>query len=139
MEFEISSDKTRLDVSKVHSAIKESYWGDYRTMELTETTIANSVCFGIYDMQGEQLGFARLISDHVVFAYIMDVIIFDDFKGKGLGKKLMQHILTRPEVKNVQTVALKTKDAHGLYEAFGFKKVGDSAMWMAMDKAKYDD
>nr|WP_299382068.1 GNAT family N-acetyltransferase [Allomuricauda sp.] len=138
MEYSISSDKNKLDFDAIHSAIKASYWGAYRSRELTRTTIENSVCFGIYSELHGQVGFARLITDKVVFAYIMDVIIFEPFQGQGLGKKLVRHILELPEVKQVQTVALKTRDAHGLYEAFGFQKVGNSEMWMAMDHAKYD-
>lgn len=138
MEFYISDDKGLLDFDRVHKEVKDSYWGGYRTKEMTLTTIENSWCFGIYSKNEGQVGFARLITDKLVFAYIMDVIIFDPFKGKGLGKMLMEHILENSEIKQVQTVALKTKDAHGLYEAFGFQKVGDSEMWMAKDKAKYD-
>ncbi|MDC6364621.1 MULTISPECIES: GNAT family N-acetyltransferase [Flavobacteriaceae] len=138
MDFDISTDKNRLDVAKIHQEIKNSYWGGYRTEEMTVKTIENSICFGIYSKEEEQLGFARVLTDKVVFAYIMDVIIFEPYKGKGLGKKFVQHILNLPEIKNVQTVALKTKDAHGLYKPFGFHKVGNSDMWMALDKAKYD-
>ncbi|WP_136468675.1 GNAT family N-acetyltransferase [Flagellimonas onchidii] len=138
MDFYISDDKSLLDIDRVHKEVKNSYWGDYRTKEMTLMTIENSWCFGMYSEKEGQIGFARLITDKLVFAYIMDVIIFDPFKGKGLGKRLMQHILEYPEIKQVQTVALKTKDAHGLYETFGFQKVGNSDMWMAKDKAKYN-
>lgn len=138
MAFYITSDKDKLDIAKIHKTIKESYWGDYRTLEMTKATIKNSECIGVYSDGGEQVGFARLITDKVVLAYIMDLIIFEPFQGQGLGKMLIRHILELPEIKNVHTVALKTKDAHGLYEPFGFKKVGNSTMWMAKDSAKYD-
>ncbi|TMU56408.1 GNAT family N-acetyltransferase [Flagellimonas algicola] len=138
MTYYISSDKQRLDIDKVHQAIKASYWGNYRSMEMTKTTIEQSMCFGVYSEMEGQLGFARVLTDHVVFAYIMDVIIFEPYQGKGLGKKLIQYILDQPEINKVHTVALKTKDAHKLYDTFGFQKVGDSDMWMAMDKAKYN-
>ncbi|MEX0312895.1 MAG: GNAT family N-acetyltransferase [Allomuricauda sp.] len=138
MTYYISSDKQQLDIDKVHQAIKASYWGSYRSMEMTKTTIEQSMCFGVYSEKEGQLGFARVLTDHVVFAYIMDVIIFEPYQGMGLGKKLIQHILDQPEINKVHTVALKTKDAHKLYDAFGFQKVGNSDMWMAMDKAKYN-
>lgn len=138
MTYYISSDKKQLDIAKVHQAIKASYWGNYRSMEMTQTTIEQSMCFGVYSEKEGQLGFARVLTDHVVFAYIMDVIIFEPYQGKGLGKKLIRYILDQPEITNVHTVALKTKDAHKLYDAFGFQKVGNSDMWMAMDKAKYN-
>ncbi|MCL6266015.1 GNAT family N-acetyltransferase [Flagellimonas myxillae] len=138
MGYKISSDKDKLDIQKIHDVIKASYWGRYRTFEMTKTSIENSICFGMYSDRGEQLGFARMITDKLVFAYIMDVIIFEPYQGQGLGKKLMQHILNVPDIQDVHTIALKTKDAHGLYESFGFNKVGDSEMWMAKDQAKYD-
>lgn len=138
MEFYISSDRQELDVLKIHQAVKDSYWGEYRNMEMTQLTIDNSMCFGVYTKEGEQVGIARVLTDKVVFAYIMDVLIFDGFRGKGLGKKLMEHIMEHPQIKQVQTIALKTKDAHSLYEPFGFEKVGDSELWMAKDNAVYD-
>ncbi len=138
MKIVVSTDKSRLDVERIHAEIKSSYWGDYRTMHLTKTTIENSMCFGAYDAAGAQLGFARVLTDKVVFAYLMDVIVFEPHKGKGIGKKLVESILNHPDIKDVQTVALKTKDAHGLYTPFGFDAVGDSNLWMALDKAKYN-
>ncbi|MEO9514026.1 MAG: GNAT family N-acetyltransferase [Flavobacteriaceae bacterium] len=135
-EFYISTEKNKLDIPQIHHQIKHSYWGDYRTMELTKNTIENSMCFGVYSKTGVQVGFARVLTDHVVLAYIMDVIIFDQNKGQGLGKMLINHILDHPILKNVQTIALKTKDAHGLYESYGFKSIGNSPMWMAKDIAK---
>jgi len=137
-DFYISEDKEKLDMVKIHQAIKTSYWGGYRTPELTATTIERSICFGLYSQDHDQVGFARVLTDGVVFAYIMDVFIFDPYKGKGLGKKLMEHLMKHSLVKNVLTIALKTKDAHGLYENFGFKSVGNSPLWMAIDNAKLD-
>ncbi len=138
MEFYISEDKAKLDIEKVHKEIKATYWGGYRSPEETKRTIDNSICFGLFNSDDEQIGFARLLTDSVVFAYIMDVVIFDPYKGRGLGKMLIKHIMDRPDVQTVKTVALKTKDAHTLYEAFGFERVGNSEMWLAIDRAKYD-
>ncbi len=138
MDYYISTDKDKLDIPKIHEQVKSTYWGGYRTLELTTTTIESCLCFGLYTKEDEQVGFARVLTDKVVFAYLMDVIIFEPYKGKGLGKKLVTHILDHSDIKNVFTVALKTKDAHGLYAPFGFSKVGESEMWMALDKAKYD-
>lgn len=136
--FYISTDKSKLDIIKIHQEVKDSYWGDYRTMEMTKSTLENSMCFGIYSEADGQIGFARVLTDQVVLAYIMDVLIFNPYRGKGLGKMLMDSILDHPIMKKVQTIALKTKDAHGLYESYGFSRIGDSAMWMAKDLAKYN-
>ncbi|NAY91000.1 GNAT family N-acetyltransferase [Muricauda sp. JGD-17] len=137
-EFYISSDKDQLDIPRIHQEIKSSYWGGYRTLEMTKQTIEACMCFGVYSKTDGQVGFARVLTDKVVFAYLMDVIIFPAHKGKGLGKMLIKHIMECPDIKNVHTIALKTKDAHSLYEPHGFIKVGDSKLWMALDRAKYD-
>lgn len=137
-EFYISTEKSKLNISRIHQEVKNSYWGDYRTLEMTKSTIENSICFGVYSKTNEQVGFARVLTDKVVLSYIMDVIIFDAYRGKGLGKMLIEYILNHPIIKNVQTIALKTKDAHGMYEPYGFNKIGDSSMWMAKDIAKYN-
>ncbi len=133
----ISTDKSLLDFEKVHFEIKNSYWGNYRSEEQTKKTIENSICFGVFKAN-QQIGFARVLTDEVVFAHIMDVIIFDGFKGQGLGKKLVEQILKDSRIKDVLTICLKTKDAHSFYEDFGFKTVGNSALWMTIDKAKLD-
>ena len=84
MDFDISTDKSKLNVPKIHQKIKGSYWGGYRTEEMTIATIENSMCFGMYSKTGEQMGFARVLTDKVVFAYLMDVMIFEPYKGKGV-------------------------------------------------------
>ena len=133
----ISTDKRKLDVDKIQQYIStESYWGKGRTLEDVQTTIDNSFCFGMYDEHNNQIGFARLVTDYILFAYIMDVIIFTEYQGNGYGKIMVDHIMNHELIKKVKTVALKTKDAHSLYERHGFKKVGDSAFWMSIDKIK---
>ena len=137
MEFQISTAKDKLDIQKVHEEVAATYWGKGRSMEETMMTIENSICFGMYNDKGEQMAYARILTDGLIFAYIMDVVVFDPNKGKGFGKKLMRHILDRKDVKKVNTVALKTTDAHHFYENLGFKRVGDSKMWMSIDRIKY--
>lgn len=133
----ISTDKSQFDFNKVHQEIKNSYWGNYRSEEQTKKTIENSICYGVF-IGGEQIGFARVLTDEVVLAHIMDVIIFDGYKGKGIGKILMEHILKDARVKDVLSITLKTKDAHTFYGRYGFKRVGNSELWMAIDRAKLD-
>ncbi|RIV30709.1 N-acetyltransferase [Flagellimonas lutimaris] len=138
MEFQISTDKDRLDIQKVHEEVAATYWGKGRSMEETMMTIEKSICFGMYNEKEEQMAYARMITDGLIFTYIMDVIVFDPYKGKGLGKRLVEHILNRQDVKMVNTVALKTMDAHSFYENLGFKRVGGSEMWMSIERVKYD-
>lgn len=137
MEYYISQDKEKLDLEKIHREIKATYWAGYRTMEQTISTVESCTCFGLYDRTDKQIGYARLLTDHVAFAQLMDVIIFDPHKGKGLGKFLVKHIMDQKEVREIKTIALRTKDAHGLYEPFGFERVGGSDTWMALNRIKY--
>lgn len=138
MEFYISEDKTRLDVKKIHHEVSSVYWGLGRTWEQTLMTIEKSICFGMFLNNGEQIANARMMTDGLTFTYIMDVIVFDPYKGKGLGTKMMEYILDRSDVKQVNTVALKTMDAHKFYESFGFKRIGDSEIWMSIERVKYN-
>jgi len=91
----------------------------------------------MYLRSGTQIGFARVLTDYVVFAYLMDLFVFDEYRGNGLGKELIGYIIGHPLLKNVKTMALKTKDAHALYERFGFQTIGDSELWMYKDNVVY--
>ena len=136
--YRISTDKQLLNIDFVHQIIQNSYWGKERTMEQTISTLENSFCFGMYTDSGQQFGFSRIVTDYVFFGYFMDIIIAKSHQGKGLGKVLIAFMLDHEIVKNLQTVALKTKDAHSLYEYYGFNKVGDSSLWMSIDRQKLD-
>lgn len=136
--FYISTDKRILNVDFVHENIQNSYWGKERSRAQTLKTIENSYCFGVYTNSNEQIGFARVVTDTVFFGYIMDVIITNKWQGRGLGKKLVDFILNDEMIKNLQTIALKTKDAHSLYEKYGFSKIGNSPLYMSIDKQILD-
>ncbi len=116
----ISTDKDKLDVPFIHNFLKETYWAKGRTIEDLQTTIENSFCFGVY-WNEEQIGFARLVTDYVVFAYLMDVFIVDEHRGKGYSNLLMKAIMNEPKLNQVKIWRLATSDAHFLYEKFGFK------------------
>lgn len=135
-DFLISTDKSLLDVDFIHEFIGNSYWGQERTRQQTMITIENSFCFGMYEESERQIGFGRIVTDYVFFGYFMDIIIAKSHQGKGLGKALIEFMLNHKTIKSLQTVALKTKDAHLLYEKYGFKKVGDSSLWMSIDRQK---
>lgn len=133
-DYFISTDKSLLDSNAIQQFIANSYWGNGRSLDEVKTTIENSYCFGIYTSDKEQIGFARVVTDYIYFGYIMDVIILDKFQGQGYGKILVEHMLNNNTIKNLKTIALKTKDAHLLYEKFGFNKIGDSPLWMSIDR-----
>ncbi len=129
-EFTISTDRSRLQIGAIHEFLSEkSYWAKKRTREQTETAIKNSLPFGVY--KGEnQIGFARVVTDYATFAYLGDVFILDEFRGKGLSKQLMRTILSHPDLQGFRRWILATADAHGLYEQFGFSALKVPERWM---------
>ena len=129
-KIEISLDKSRLDVEAVHHFLSnESYWARDRTIEQTRTAIDNSICYGVF-AEGRQIGFARVVTDRATFAYIGDVYILNEYRGRGLSKRLMQVIIDHPELQNLRRWVLATRDAHGLYEQFGFSGLKFPERWM---------
>lgn len=129
-KFTISTDKTRLQVPVIHEFLsQESYWARGRSIEQTKTAIENSICFGVY--QGErQIGFARVVSDCATFAYLGDVFIIEEFRGQGVSKWLMETIISHPELQGLRRWVLATRDAHALYEKFGFHALTFPDRWM---------
>ncbi|MCV9930489.1 GNAT family N-acetyltransferase [Flavobacterium sp. LS1R49] len=115
----VSTDKTKLDVPFVQHFLKDIYWAAGRTMEEVQTTIDNSFCFGIF-LEDKQIGFARVITDYVVFAYVMDVFITEEHRGKGYSSVLIDRMINEPALKEVKIWRLATTDAHFLYSKFGF-------------------
>jgi len=121
-EYTISTDKQLLDVELIHRYLsQDSYWAQHIPLTTVQRSIDNSLCFGIYYQQ-QQIGFARLITDKATFAYMADVFILPEHRGKGLSKWLVAYMLAYPEVQGLRGWMLGTKDAHGLYEQFGWKK-----------------
>jgi GNAT superfamily N-acetyltransferase len=116
----VSTDKTKLDIPFIQHFLKDIYWEAARTIEEVQTTIDHSFCFGIY-LNNQQIGFARVITDYVVFAYMMDVFINEAHRGKGYSSILMEAMMNEPELQNVKIWRLATRDAHHIYEKFGFR------------------
>ncbi|MDT0607497.1 GNAT family N-acetyltransferase [Croceitalea rosinachiae] len=130
-EFFISDNKSKLDTFFIHSYLSEqSYWAKGRSIENVLRSIENSLCFGVYNLEQKQIGFARLVTDQVVFAWIMDVFVAKECRGKGISIKLIDHILQRPEIADVNGIGLRTNDAHALYGKFGFEKIKNPETWM---------
>jgi GNAT superfamily N-acetyltransferase len=116
----VSTDKTKLDVHFIQNFLKDIYWAAGRTIDEVQTTIDSSVCFGIY-LDDVQIGFARVITDYVVFGYLMDVFIDEKHRGNGYSTILISAMMNEPVLKNIKIWRLATSDAHYLYEKFGFK------------------
>ena len=117
--YEIDTDKSRLDHDLIHQFLASSYWSEGIPKEIVLKSIRESDCFGIYK-SGEQVGFARVISDHATFAYLADVFVIPAERGHGLGKWLMATIMKSGQYQNLRRWLLATKDAHELYRQFGF-------------------
>lgn len=130
----ISTDIAKLDIDVIyHYLSQESYWATGIPRDVVEKSIANSLCFGLYH-NDKQAGFARLITDRATFAYLGDVFVLADHRGKGLSKWLMQTIHAHPELQNLRRWWLGTKDAHGLYEQFGWARINDDMAKRFMQK-----
>jgi GNAT superfamily N-acetyltransferase len=129
-EYTISTDRDRLDIRVIHDYISnQSYWGKGRAMEVVERAIANSLNFGLY--QNEQLiGFARVVTDYATFAWVADVFVLPEFRGRGLSKWLMEVMLAHPRLQKFRRWVLSTKDAHSLYARFGFIPLHRAERWM---------
>jgi GNAT superfamily N-acetyltransferase len=123
--YYISDRKNQLSVSVIHGYLsEESYWAKGRPREAVEKSIENSLCFGVYTNEGNQVGFARLVTDWATTYYICDLFILPEHRRRGLSKKLMQCIVDHPGLRGLSGLLL-TRDAHGLYRQFGFSDAGD--------------
>lgn len=118
----VSTDKSKLDIPFIQNFLKDVYWAAGRTMEEVQTTIDSSFCFGIY-LDEKQIGFCRVITDYVVFAYVMDVFIDENHRGKGYSSILINAMMTEPKLQEVKIWRLATSDAHFLYKKFGFNSL----------------
>jgi N-acetylglutamate synthase-like GNAT family acetyltransferase len=127
--FTISNDPTRLDMDTICDFFTRTHWAKDRPRERTERALANSLVFGVYE-SGKQIGIARVISDYSTFAFIDDVFIHEDYRARGIGKWLMQNILSHPDLLGIRRWTLVTRDAHGLYKQFGFHSLSNPYSWM---------
>ena len=122
-EFLISTSRERLSLDVIHDFLTNCYWAKGIPREVVARSIEHALCFGIYDKEGAQVGFARVISDFATIAYIGDVFVLESHRGQGLGKWLMQCITQHPALRNLRRWILATRDAHRLYSQFGFTPV----------------
>ncbi|SHN24544.1 GNAT family N-acetyltransferase [Gracilibacillus kekensis] len=119
--YKVSDNQEKMDTDVIFDMLSKSYWAYDRSKEVIVQSMKSSICFGVFERE-VQVGFARVITDNIVFSWICDVIIHPDHRGKGLGKWLFQCIMEHPQ-NQVKTFGLFTKDAHNLYRKFGFSDV----------------
>lgn len=121
-----SFDKSKIQIAAVYKYLsEESYWAQRIPLAIVERSIQNAICFGIYDSQGTQVGFGRMITDQAVFAYLADVFILGPHRGKGLSKTMVQAFCSLAESFEVRRFMLATQDAHGLYAQYGFEPLSN--------------
>src|SRR5258707_6102751 len=129
-EYLISTDRSRLNVDLIHNFLSHtSCWATGRRLEVVERSIESSLPSGIYKGD-QQVGFARVVTDYATFAWIADVFVLPEHGGRGLSKWLMEVMLAHPRLQGFRRWVLSTKDAHGVYERFGFIKLHRPERWM---------
>lgn len=132
--YYISTNPALINIDVIYNYLaNESYWATNIPKEIVIKSIANSLCFGLFCEQ-EQIGFARLITDKATFAYLADVFILEEFRGKGLSKWLMEVIHAHPDLQGLRRWMLGTRDAHGLYEQFDWTMLDEDTRKRFMQK-----
>jgi GNAT superfamily N-acetyltransferase len=133
-EFVISTSRERLSLDVVHSFLTNCYWAKGIPREIVARSIEHSLCFGIYEGSGAQVGFARVVSDFATVAYLGDVFVLESHRGRGLSKWLMQCVMQHPALQHLRRWILLTRDAHGLYSQFDFTLVSAPERYMELHK-----
>jgi GNAT superfamily N-acetyltransferase len=131
--YDFSADSARIDRGLVHHWLSDlSYWAEGRSREVQDAAIDSSRNYGVYArITGEQVAYARIVTDAATFAWLCDVYVDEAVRGQGVGKLLMAGVIDDLAPLRLKRVLLATDDAHGLYEQFGFTSLGDPAKWMA--------
>jgi GNAT superfamily N-acetyltransferase len=133
--YEIDTSPGRLEFDQVHRWLAtDAYWALGRPAETMATSIANSVCYGVYAPAGNQVGFARAVTDHATFAWLCDVYLDPDARGRGLGTWLAQSVVADLHSRGIERLVLATADAHGIYEKAGFAALAEPRRWMEIDQ-----
>jgi GNAT superfamily N-acetyltransferase len=120
LPVEISTDPARFDLDVIHGYLSGSYWAEGIARETVARSIAGSLGFAAF-LAGRQIGFARVITDRATFAYVADVFVLEEYRGRGVASRIMEAIVAHPALQNLRRWMLVTRDAHPLYEKFGFR------------------
>lgn len=118
--YTISTDRARLDLDVICGFLARSYWAAGISRDVVARSIEHSLCFGLYAPAGEQVGFCRAITDYATTAYLADVFVLEEHRGRGLGVWLIETVRAHPALQDLRVWRLATLDAHGLYEKSGF-------------------
>lgn len=127
--FIISTEKEKFDIDFIYSFLNRTYWAEGISKEIVSSSIEGSLCFGVFESD-KQIGFARMVTDKATFAYLADVFIIEEYRGRGLSKWLMEVIMSHPDLQGLRRIMLATRDAHELYKKFGFTPLNNVDRWM---------
>ena len=130
--YKTSSNIKDMDLSVIHKYISSSYWAKNIPLNTMEKAMNNSLCFGVFTDSGQQVAFARMVTDAATFAYLADVFVLEEHRGKGISKWLMEAIIEDPNLQGLRRMALATSDAHSLYEQFGFRSLNSPESFMEL-------
>ncbi len=125
----ITTEKGRLDLETIHGFLTTSYWASGIPAETVRRSVENSLTFGLFADEG-QVGFARVVTDYATFAYLADVFVLESYRGRGLGKWMMEVVFSHPELRGLRRWMLATRDAHALYRKYGFAEPEDPRIFM---------
>ncbi len=128
-EFTVTTDPEAQDLDVIHGFLSQSYWARGIPRETVERSIQGAMCFALR-CDGKQIGFARVISDFATIAYLGDVFVLPEFRGRGLSKWLMDCVTSHPDLQGLRRWILATSDAHGLYEKYGFTALKQPSVFM---------
>jgi GNAT superfamily N-acetyltransferase len=131
--FTISTNPSKLDVEAIHGYLSRAYWSEGIPRHIVQKSLSNSLCFGLFDGRN-QIGLARVVTDSATYAYLCDVYVLEEYRGKGLGIWLMECVMSHPDLKGLRRFSLATRDAHGLYRKFGFAELEKPQSQMEIKK-----
>ncbi|GDY26226.1 GNAT family N-acetyltransferase [Agarivorans sp. Toyoura001] len=123
--YYVATDKKQLDVSMIHQVLVRSYWSRGISKAAVKTAIDNSMCFAAFNLNQQQVAFARVVSDYATVAYLADVFVLEEHQGKGLAKAMMHRIMGHPQLQTIRRFKLASKGAHEFYRAFGFNQLAE--------------
>lgn len=132
-EFTLSTDRADQRPEQIHAYLARSYWAEGIPLSVVRRSIEGSLCFGIFT-RGEQVAFARVVTDSATFAYLGDVYVLEGYRGRGLAKWMMEEIIAHPQLQGLRRFALATRDAHSLYALYGFAPLARPEAFMEINK-----
>ena len=130
--YEVTTDSSRFDLEAIHAFLSRAYWSQDIPRAVVERAVANSLCFALL-LGKEQVGLARVVTDRATFAYLSDVYVLEEHRGKGLARLLLDAVVAHPDLQGLRRMLLATRDAHGLYAKYGFQPLATPERLMLRD------